>query len=513
MVIVIFLVTLLALLCGYFKWLHTYWKRKGIDGPSGFPFIGSFYQLADRKFPRGLIINQWTKTYGQVFGYYEGATPVLVISDLEMLQEMFVKKFDCFYHRKMTHMITGNLESVKEEPRVNLFSAQGSRWKRLRALMTPVFSVKSVKKIHATMEDSVLAMVALLEKHVDGEPFNILEYYQELTYDVVSRLAMGQPHSELFNNEQVDMVRKIFDRTQRVWPWYLTVTFPYFKNAIKDFFFKHPNVRGGDVGKLHKICENAVQIRLKERAENAEKNVEKEQNDFIDMFLDYYSESVKDGVFGETVEKKVTADDVVGACFLFLLAGFDTTANTLAYASYLLAKNPAKMDIAQEEVTRVCRSPNISYDEIVGLKYMDAVVKESMRLYPVGAFACSRTCMKSTTLGNLQIDVGVSVEADVHALHRSTEIWGDNPDVFFPERWLDPNAAHRHNMSWIPFGAGPRQCVGIRMGMIEVKLALAHILRKYSMIGGAHSEKELNLIGCATMAPEKVTVYLETRFG
>ncbi|CAB04582.3 Cytochrome P450 [Caenorhabditis elegans] len=508
--VIVCLVAIIGVVAGYFKWIHSYWKRRGIEGPVGLPFIGSFYDLADREKPRGFIINKWTKMFGKVFGYYEGVIPVLVVSDLDMLQEMFIKKFDCFYARKTTNLIHGNLECSQEEPRVNLFAARGARWKRLRALASPAFSVKALKQIHETMEDSVFSMVDHMSKQVNGEAFNIHEYYQEFTYDVISRLAMGQTYSEQFNNEGVDIVKKIFLRKNRVYPWYLAVMFPGFENTIKNTFFNHEAVRGGDVGKLLKFCETAVHDRLKERADNVEQGIENPHNDFIDMFLDYYTDTnIEDNAFGIKVEKKVTSEDVIGACFVFLLAGFDTTANTLAYASYLLAKHPQEMRKVQDEIDRICTSEHISYDDIGKLRYMDAVIREALRMYPVAWFACSRECVQATTLGNYYIEKGVRIEADVRALHYSEEIWGKNANEFVPERWLE--SSPRHNMSWIPFGAGPRQCVGMRLGLSEAKTALAHLLRRFSILAGPKTEKELHLQGCTTTSPEKVTVHLMTR--
>ncbi|EGT40587.1 CBN-CYP-13B2 protein [Caenorhabditis brenneri] len=497
---------------GYFIWKQTYWKRRGVNGPFGIPFLGAFYELSDTEKPRGFILNKWTKKFGSVFGYYEGVNPVLVISDLDMLQELFIKKFNYFYARKTTNLIHGNLECPKEEPRVNLFAARGARWKRLRALATPVFSVKALKKVHETVDNSALCMLEHLSKHENTSSFNIHEFYQEYTYDVISRLAMGQPYSEQFNNEGVDIVKKIFLRSHRVLPWYITVMFPYFENAIKNWFFKHEACRGGKVGQLLKYCEQSVHDRIKERAENDQLGIENPHNDFIDMFLDFYTDSeIKDTGFQSTIEKKVSSEDIIGACFVFLLAGFDTTANALAYTSYLLAKNPAKMQLVQREIDSICLSENISYDDVTKLRYLDAVIRESLRMYPVAWFACSRECVETTTLGKLVIDKGVKIEADVTALHRSKEIWGDNVNDFVPERWLESNAS-RHNMSWIPFGAGPRQCVGMRLGMCEAKTALAHILRKYSIVAGPETEEELHLQGCTTTSPESVTVYLESRF-
>ncbi|CAL2046261.1 unnamed protein product [Caenorhabditis brenneri] len=507
---VIALVVLVATIAGYFKWIHTYWKRRGIGGPAGLPFIGNFYEVADVNRPRGEVLHEWTKKFGKVFGYYEGACPVLVVSDLDMLQELFVKKFDYFYARKSTNLLHGNLECSKEEPRVNLFTSRGARWKRLRALASPGFSVKALKQVHNVMEDSAINMVDLMAKHEDGKPFNIHEYFQEFTYDVISRLAMGQPNSELFNNDGVEITKAIFMKSHRVLPWYLAVMLPKFEFTIKKIFYNHKNVRGGDVGKLQLFCEKAVKSRIAEREENARLGVENPENDFIDMFLNHYSEQVEDIEYGSTIEKKVTAEDVIGSCFVFLLAGFDTTANTLAYASYILAHNPEKMKLAQKEIEEVVGGGNVSYDDMSKLKYLDAVVKETLRLYPVGWFACSRECVTPTTLGDVHIEKGVRIEADVMSIHRSKEIWGDDAEEFVPERWID--APVRHTMSWIPFGAGPRTCVGMKLGLSEAKTALAHLLRRYDLVTGSQTEKKLNILGCTTTSPEVVTLYLKPRF-
>ena len=95
-----------------------------------------------------------------MFGYYEGVIPVLVVSDLDMLQELFVKKFDCFYARKSTNVIHGDLEDPKEEPRVHLFVARGSRWKRLRSLASPAFSVKALKQVHFDLGTTLFRFVS-----------------------------------------------------------------------------------------------------------------------------------------------------------------------------------------------------------------------------------------------------------------------------------------------------------------------------------------------------------------
>ncbi|ULT84303.1 hypothetical protein L3Y34_013169 [Caenorhabditis briggsae] len=256
-------------------------------------------------------------------------------------------------------------------------------------------------------------------------------------------------------------------------------------------------------------CAKSVMERMKQREKQAAQGEEIQQNDFIDLFLDHYSEIEQSyNESGKTI-KQASVEDVIGSCFVLLLAGFDTTANALGCAAHLLALNPEKMKIAQEEIDEVSNLDNITYEQIGQLQYLDAVIKESLRLSPVAWFACSRECVKQTTLGPHLIDEGVRIEADVKAIHYSKEIWGDGTELFVPERWFDEQ---RHPLASLAFGAGKRKCVGMRLGMSEAKMALAHVLRKWSIVAGPETEDQLHFQGCTTTSPEKVTVHLKARF-
>ncbi|UMM43551.1 hypothetical protein L5515_019014 [Caenorhabditis briggsae] len=505
----IFIVTLFVAVFLYFRKKHKYWSDRGINGPQGLPLLGSFYDVSDANKPRCFVLNEWTKLYGETFGYYEGTVPVLVTSNLEILHEVFIQKFDYFYARKLTNMLHGDMESLQEEPRVNLFTARGPRWQKLRALTTPGFSVASLKRLHGKIEESVLRMVELLGEHENDGPFNIHCFFQEFTYDVISRLAMGQQGVKQFENDGIDVVKKILLKTHRVLPWYLASIFPQFEFKVKQLFYNHENVRGGKIAELFMYCAKSVMERMKQREKQAAQREEIQQNDFIDLFLDHYSEIEQSyNESGKTI-KQASVEDVIGSCFVLLLAGFDTTANALGCAAHLLALNPEKMKIAQEEIDEVSNLDNITYEQIGQLQYLDAVIKESLRLSPVAWFACSRECVKQTTLGPHLIDEGVRIEADVKAIHYSKEIWGDDTELFVPERWFDEQ---RHPLASLAFGAGKRKCVGMRLGMSEAKMALAHVLRKWSIVAGPETEDQLHFQGCTTTSPEKVTVHLKARF-
>ncbi|KHJ95285.1 hypothetical protein OESDEN_04771 [Oesophagostomum dentatum] len=142
------------------------------------------------------------------------------------------------------------------------------------------------------------------------------------------------------------------------------------------------------------------------------------------------------------------------------------------------------------------------------MKYLDCVMKEGLRMYPLGSFANSRRCMKSTRLGDIPIEEGTFVMADTFSLHYDPEIWGKDADKFIPERWIN---GERALAAWIAFGLGPRQCTGMRLAYMEEKLVLAHLLKRFDIVATKDTENVLNLQGSMTVSPESVTVQLKKR--
>ncbi|RCN49006.1 hypothetical protein ANCCAN_04883, partial [Ancylostoma caninum] len=191
--------------CRYYQWQLDFWKRRGIPGPPGTIFVGNMHSLTDRARPIGLVVREWTKVYGKIYGIQEGLRKTLVVSDIEVVKELFMRKFEYFYGRK-TNAIVGDVEN---DSRVHLFESQGVRWKRLRAISSPAFSSGSLKKIRPTIEDSVLALMSLFDERADQPAFNIFTFYKEFTMDVISRIAMGQKSSKMFTDDKVERVDEV----------------------------------------------------------------------------------------------------------------------------------------------------------------------------------------------------------------------------------------------------------------------------------------------------------------
>ena len=171
--------------------------------------------------------------------------------------------------------------------------------------------------------------------------------------------------------------------------------------------------------------------------------------------------------------------------YLFMLGGYETTATALAYLSFVLATHPNEQERLQNEIDRVCDD----YEQLIKLDYLDWFIRETLRLYPIASFIVNRQCNKACQIGSLQVEVGTNFAVDMYSVHYDPELYGPvNPNLFYPERFQEK----RHPLAWLPFGVGPRNCIGMRFAMLEIKLALVQILRRYTIMSSEHTRSEFS---------------------
>ncbi|GMR46086.1 hypothetical protein PMAYCL1PPCAC_16281 [Pristionchus mayeri] len=492
----------------YLVWQSQYWRRKGVPGPASRLFYGNVREINQFYEPMPMKIHEWTKEYGKVYGYKEGVRNVLVTSDLDMITEVFVKQFDNFYARRAPPLP----QDLDNNPKVNLFESRGARWKRLRGLASPSFSINSLKKIRPIVEDSAIRMVDVMGKrHGAGESFDASRFFSEFTLDTICRLVLGQKESTIFDNPRIDVVQKIFLQSMDRPLFHFAVGVPgaglSLRNIGKKLNMHTPNP---DQNRIFMEIENAVRARVKERETSGAPDA---SADFIDLFLDSAAEfeyqNRGDFSTQASVAKALTVDEVIAQAVVFLLAGYDTTSNALSYTTWMLSRNPEVMKRCQEEIDEVCTDSSISYEDCQNLRYLDAVCRETLRFFPLAARAVARTCMKDTTVGGYEIDKDTIVMADTFAVHFNKDLWGEDVDEFKPERWLESDRRVAA-INFLTFGAGPRLCVGMRLATLEEKIALAHMLRKFDVLADEQVSK-LTLMGNLTTTPERVPIKINPR--
>ena len=184
----ILLAILLILIVGYLWYIRSFYEffsKLNTPGPPPVLFFGNLLDVfKDRRL--SLNIQQWTKKYGRIFGYYEGHTPILVISDPDILQDIFIKSFSNFHSRRLFPLADQNSKQV------NLFFATGLRWKRQRFIINPTFSSAKLKQMTPLIHRSIsVLMKKMAEEHRKDEPFDINAYFKRLTMDIIWSCAFG----------------------------------------------------------------------------------------------------------------------------------------------------------------------------------------------------------------------------------------------------------------------------------------------------------------------------------
>ena len=176
-----------------------------------------------------------------------------------------------------------------------------------------------------------------------------------------------------------------------------------------------------------------------------------------------------------TTKRQMSTDELRDNLLTFIVAGHETTALTLAWALYLCAHDPAVQDAARSEAQGVLGSRPAEAGDLPALPLMRRIVDEALRLYPPAAFL-ARTAREPDSLCGREVRVGDTVILPIYALHRNALLW-DNPDGFNPDRFADPKSIDR--FSYLPFGDGPRICIGASFALQEAVIILATLLARF----------------------------------
>uniref|UniRef100_A0A4W5M9V1 unspecific monooxygenase n=1 Tax=Hucho hucho TaxID=62062 RepID=A0A4W5M9V1_9TELE len=195
--------------------------------------------------------------------------------------------------------------------------------------------------------------------------------------------------------------------------------------------------------------------------------------DFLQLMIDSQKGNT---TTGEEETKGLTDHEIFSQAMIFIFAGYETSSSTMSFLAYNLATNPHVMTKLQEEIDTVF--PNkapIQYEALMQMDYLDCVLNESLRLYPI-MLRLERVAKKTVEINGIVIPKDCVVLVPTWALHRDPEIWSD-PEEFKPERFSKENKESIDPYTYMPFGAGPRNCIGMRFALIMIKLAMVEILQ------------------------------------
>ena len=192
-------------------------------------------------------------------------------------------------------------------------------------------------------------------------------------------------------------------------------------------------------------------------------------------------------VLDTRVQKKLTRAELSSTCLMFLIAGTDTTANSMGFLLYDLATHKdIQQQIYEEIESNIFSEKDMTYHKIKELSLLDRAIKESSRLHPLSTTVVARRAREDTVIrksdgSTITVEKGVCFMPNIMSLHMNEKIWGPNADKFDPDRFLPENCSHRYLSDWLSFGAGPRICPGMKLALHEMKIAAINLLKNYEI--------------------------------
>ncbi|CAJ0581974.1 unnamed protein product, partial [Mesorhabditis spiculigera] len=462
-------------LLAIFLYEYVFWRIKqfrlrkalGLQGPPTNFFLGTLGELFYFLKKSGLeastqFAEENHAKYGDTFGWYNGPFLDIVTRDPEFAREVFISQFGNFVDRQ-TIPLNDAFPFWDGLLAINSEGHGGVGWKDIRSVVSPVFTSGKLKKMHHLLLERVDALLEVLEGKMENGTVS-LEIYDELqsfTMDTIARVALGVDCDSLHDRKDTFYVNsRTFFAEFNLEASPIAVLFAYVFPSIAHHFRSFTSF-----AKAEKLLID----RLRQVNTDFTKSM-----DLVQLLLEQDLERQK----GE--KKAPLSDDIIITnCFHFLLAGYETTSTALSFAMWCLAESEeAQERLYNDIIDTFGESGELDYEKVMKLPYLDCVFREVLRRYPPVVLFTSRKCIRETTVQGQLVPKGVTVTVPVHAIQWSEKYW-DKPFEFRPERFEDPEA--KKKISWLPFGLGPRNCVGMRFAEMEFKSALAALVRKFKI--------------------------------
>jgi cytochrome P450 len=397
------------------------------------------------------------KKFGRVYGIYEGTTPVLVVHDVAVLQQIFQQQFSSFSDR-----LRDDDEAFDESTAKNHVYANGEDGRHFRQTVARssanVWLAEMCDRIH---------VAPLLDKisKSGGKDIRIFDFLAEYLFTATSLSMFGIDMST--NRQFADLMHEM----EKLGPAGSPATkLPYSHNWFASrlpFFLSRAIGFISDTSPGMQFFSNLLTGMLHERSSDA---ISIELRDVTQAFAD----SVK--------TSRLSSDQAISACSVIMSLAADGHQELMACMLYELAKNQDQQDLLLQEIER--HSDPLTFESMHQMKYMSAMILEILRLYPL-EFRVNRhvSAREGVTINGTDIHLphGTKVDVPVYSLARDPEYW-ENPETFDPRRFLKENKDNLVPCAYMPFGAGPRICPGIRMTQYLVKRMMIPILKQYRII-------------------------------
>jgi cytochrome P450 len=457
-----------------------------LPGPRGWPLVGNLFQLRRDVIHQG--IEHWCERYGALFKFRIGRRQLVVVSDHALIADVLRDRPDGWRRTQQLQVISREM-GLKP----GLFGAEGDSWRAQRRMVMSGLDPGRVRAYFPSLQRVTDRLQRRWQRAAaEGRALSLQPELMRYTVDTVAGLAFGRDINTLESDG--DVIQQHLDRLFPALFRRLMAPIPYWR------WFKLPGDRALDRSVVE--IKRAIAAFIAEARQHLQADpARREQPPNLLEAMTVAAEEGRTGI----------GDDQVSANVLtMLLAGEDTTANTLAWLLHLLHRHPAAMVRARDEAMHVAGGQELLTPELLSrLDYIEACLHETMRLKPVAPFMVFEA-LRDTQIGDLQVPAGTMLWCAM----RHDALKGDHfaePQAFRPERWLGETASHGKRVA-TPFGAGPRMCPGRYLALTEMKMLMAMVLTRFDIEsvtapGGAEAQERMSF----TMVPVGLQMRLRAR--
>ncbi|KAK0577948.1 hypothetical protein LWI29_002719 [Acer saccharum] len=393
------------------------------------------------------FFEQWRRQYGEVFVFSLGNTQILHVTQPEVVREIITcTSLDLgkpSYQQKERGPLLGR----------GILTSNGAAWSHQRKILAPEFYKNKVKGMMNLITESTMMLLTSWNSRIEKEGgianIKIDGDMRSFSGDLISRACFGSNYSkgeEIFL--KLRALQEIMSKKS------LSMGIPGMRYL--------PTKSNRNAWELEKEIHNLILKVVKERKQEAAY-----EKDLLQMILE--------GAKSSNFSQEETDQFIVDNCKNIYLAGFETTAVSSTWCLMLLASNQEWQDRVRAEVLEICQGQTPDYEMLNKMKQLTMVIQETLRLYPPVAVV-SREAFKDMIFGGINVPKGVNVWTLVSTLHTDPKIWGSDAYKFNPGRFSNGSSTHLY----MPFGAGPRVCLGQKLAMVELKMLMALLLSKFS---------------------------------
>ncbi|XP_059612263.1 probable cytochrome P450 9f2 [Phlebotomus argentipes] len=493
------LIVAIVALTTFWMWKKAAKKRKffedkGIKVNKPRFFLMTMYKLLTKQMGIvDMIQGLYNEVSGgeKVVGFYDGNTPILMLKDPDVIKRLAVKEFEHFQDRR--DFINEEMDPLFGN---SLFVLKEQKWRDMRATLSPAFTGSKMRLMCDFIVEIGEQMAEFIHREAQEkgpQVYEMKELLSRVAHDVIASCAFGIKVDSLTNKtNEVYLAGKIlsnFDGTEKMLKLILYRFFPYLMKVLnisvtpqkESKFFRSLVTDSMKVREQQHIIRPDM-IHLLMEANKGKLNHQQNEVDSAGFA------TVDESSVGWRKSGRIWSEtEIVAQCFLFLLAGFESVSSAMSFAAHEICVNPDVQKKLYEEIKSVDDELNgkrVTYDILQKMKYLDMVVSETLRMYPPATIV-DRECNKDITLElydnfNFDFKKKYAVWIPIYAFHWDAKYFPD-PAKFDPERFSDENKSTIDPSTYMPFGIGPRNCVGSRFALMELKSIIYYLVLNFSL--------------------------------